>query len=119
MDRCLRMYLSCDVTRVRVDAAQPMQPVTFFSFSLCVSLLEASAPAQIAAVVEHVVAVWIEHPVAALARLLVVTRHLDEALVQRQIMSDRVLPALLVLAVVRKPAYRRALKLRDLIIRVF
>jgi len=103
--------LARDVTRVWVYVAQPMQPFTFFPLSLCVFLLEASAPAQIAAVVEHVVAVWIEHPVAALARLLVVTRHLDEALVQRQIMSDRVLPALLVLAIVRKPAYKRGTKI--------
>ena len=88
-----------------------MQPFPLFSFSQRVFLLEASPPAQIATVVKHVVAVWIQHPVAALAGLLVVTRYLDEALVQRQIMSDRVLPALLVLAIVRKPAYKQALKI--------
>jgi len=104
MARRLVMQLSCDVTRIRVDATQPLQPFTFFPFSLCIFLLEASPPAQVAAVVEHVVAIWIQHPVAAFARLLVVTRHFDEAFVQRQIMAYRVLPALLVFSIVRKPA---------------
>ena len=59
-----------------------------------VFLLEAFPPPEEGAVVEHVVAVGVEAPVAALAGLLVVPRHLDEALVQRQVVPDRVLPAL-------------------------
>ena len=43
-----------------------------------------------------------QRPEAALARLLVVARDLHEALVQRQVVADRVLPTLLVLAVERE-----------------
>lgn len=57
------------------------------------ALGEASAATEEAAVLEHVVAVWIQGPVAALAWLAVITRHLDEALVERQVMADAVLPA--------------------------
>lgn len=42
----------------------------------------------------------VEHPVVALAGVVVVPRHLDEALVQTQIVPDRILPALLVLPVI-------------------
>ena len=56
----------------------------------------AGAPAQLArrAADEHVVGRRVEHPVVALARVVVVPRHLHETLVQRQIVPDRVLPAL-------------------------
>jgi len=66
----------------------------------------AGAPAQLArrAADKHVVGGRIEHPVVAFARVVVVARNLDEALVEAQIVSDRVLPALLVLAVVREVA---------------
>ena len=104
MRLCLVIQLACDVTRVWVDAAQSLQSFSFFTLSQCVLLLETSSPAQVTAVVEHVVAVWIQRPVAALARLLIIARYLDETLVQRQIMSDGILPALLVLAIVRKSA---------------
>lgn len=49
---------------------------------------------------EHVVARRVEHPVVALARVVVVARYLHEALVEGQVVADGVLPALLVLAVV-------------------
>ena len=65
-----------------------------------VLLLETTSPPQVGSVVEHVVRVGIERPIGSLARLLVVPRHLDETFVERQIMADRVLPALLVLPVV-------------------
>lgn len=107
----LVVKLSCHVACVRVDAAaQPLKSLAFFSLSQSIFLLEASSPAQVAAVVKHVVAVRIERPVAAFARLLVISRHLDETLVQRQVVSDRVLPTLLVLAIVRKPAHIRISK---------
>jgi len=107
----LVIELARDVTSVRrVDAAQPLQPLPLFSFSESIFLLEPPSPAQVAAVVEHVVAVWIERPVAALARLLIVARHFDEALVQRQVVPDGVLPPLLVLAIIRKSAYTRTVK---------
>ncbi len=43
-----------------------------------------------------------QRPVAALARLVRAPRHLDEAVVEAQRVSDRVLPALLILTVVGK-----------------
>ena len=64
-----------------------------------VFLLEAPPAPQEAAVLEHVVGVRVQGPVAALARFLVVAGHLDEALVEREVVADAVLPALLVLPV--------------------
>jgi len=40
----------------------------------------------------HVAAVRIDHPVVALARVVEAPRNLDETLVQRQVVSDAVLP---------------------------
>lgn len=57
------------------------------------ALGEASAATEEAAMLEHVVAVRIQGPVAALAWLAVVAGHLDEALIERQVMADAVLPA--------------------------
>ncbi len=51
---------------------------------------------------EHVVRGGVDHPVVSLAGVVVVSRHLDEALVEAEVVPDRVLPALLVGAVVRK-----------------
>jgi len=70
-----------------------------------VLLLEPSPAPQVRPVVEHVVRVRVERPIAALSRLLVVARLLDETLVQTQVVPDRVLPALLVLPVVREPLH--------------
>jgi len=53
----------------------------------------------------HVVGGRVEHPVVALARVVVVARNLDEAFVEAKVVSDRVLPALPVVAVVWKVAY--------------
>jgi len=66
----------------------------------------AGPPAQLArrAADEHVVGRRVEHPVVALARVVVVARHFDEALVEAEIVPYGVLPALLVLAVVWKVA---------------
>ena len=59
-----------------------------------VFLLEPLPSPEKGSIVEHVVAVWVKAPVAALAWLLVVPRNLHEALVQRQVVSDGVLPTL-------------------------
>lgn len=53
---------------------------------------------------EDVVSRGVEHPVVAFARVVVVTGHLDEALVEGEVVSNGVLPALLVLAIVREVA---------------
>jgi len=66
----------------------------------------AGPPAQLArrAANEHVVGGRVEHPVVALAGVVIVARHLDEALVEAEVVTYRVLPTLLVLAVIRKVA---------------
>ena len=70
-----------------------------------VLLLEALPPPQEAAVLEHVVGVGVEGPVAALAGLLVIPGDLDEALVEAEVVPDGVLPALLVVPVVGEPVH--------------
>jgi len=64
--------------------------------------LEAFLAAQVAAVVEHVVRVRMQRPVAAFAGSVGGPRHFDETVVEGQAVPDRVLPALLRLAVERK-----------------
>ena len=64
----------------------------------------AGPPAQLArrTADKHVISGRVEHPVVTLAGVVVVARNFDEALVEAEVVSDRVLPALLVLAVVRE-----------------
>ena len=64
------------------------------SYLHVVFLLEAFPSPKKTAVVEHVVAVGVESPVGALPWLLVVPRDFDKTLVERQVVPDRVLPAL-------------------------
>lgn len=51
---------------------------------------------------EDIIRRRIEHPVVTLPRIVVMPRHFDETLVQAQVVADRVLPALLVLFVIRE-----------------
>jgi len=75
------------------------------SHRLLARTFEPFLSAQIAAVLEHVARVGVQRPVAALARAVSGPRDFDEAVVERQTVSDRVLPALLVLPVVRKQVH--------------
>ena len=70
-----------------------------------VLLFEPSSSAQEASVLEHVVRVWVQRPVAPLAGFLVIAGNFDKTLVQRQVVSDAVLPALLVVAIKREPLH--------------
>ena len=63
-------------------------------------LFESPPSSQIAPVVEHVIAFGVERPIASFSRSLIVTLYLNKAIIQRQVVSDRVLPALFVLSVV-------------------
>jgi len=54
---------------------------------------------------EDIVGGGVEHPVVTLARVVVVPGYLDEALVEREVVTDRVLPALLVVSVVGEVTY--------------
>lgn len=51
---------------------------------------------------EDVVTAGVQHPVVPLPWVVVVPRHLNEALIEAEVVSDGVLPALLVLPVVRE-----------------
>lgn len=66
---------------------------------------EALLSAQIAAVLEHITGVRVQRPVAAFARSVSGPRNFDETIVERQAVSDGVLPALLVLSVIRKQVH--------------
>ena len=71
-------------------------------YRLLARTFEPLLSAQVAPVLEHIARVRVKCPVAALARPVGGPRHFDEAVVERQTVSDGVLPALLVLAVVRE-----------------
>ena len=64
--------------------------------------LEALAPAQVGAVVEHVLGLGVQRPVVALARSAGLARLLQETVVQRQVVPNRVLPLLVLGSVERK-----------------
>jgi len=51
---------------------------------------------------EDVVAGRVDHPVVPLPRVVVVPWHLDEAFVEAEVVSDGVLPTLLVVLVIRE-----------------
>ena len=57
-------------------------------------------PSAVVAVLEHVIAVGIERPEGALARSTLLARHFDETVVETEIVTDRVLPALFVFSIV-------------------
>jgi len=63
-----------------------------------------ASPPQLAggATDEDVVARWVDHPVVALPRVVVVPRHLDEAFVETEVVPNGVLPTLLVVLVIRE-----------------
>lgn len=64
--------------------------------------LEALTATQKAPIFEHVTTVWMESPEAAFSRLVGASWDLDEAVVEGEVVAERVLPALCVLAVVRE-----------------
>lgn len=67
--------------------------------------LEALPAAQKAAVLKHVSAARVQSPEAALPRLVGPAGDFDEAVVERKVVAQRVLPALSVLPVVREPVH--------------
>jgi len=68
-------------------------------------LLEALPAAKKATVLEHVPAGRMQRPVAPLPRTVGATWELDEAVVEGEVVTERVLPALRVLAVVGKAVH--------------
>ena len=65
--------------------------------------LEALPPPQQAAIFEHIERLGMEGPVRTLAGPVRPPWHLDEAIVEAKVVPERVLPALGVFAIVRKP----------------
>lgn len=64
--------------------------------------LETLSATQQRSVLEHVNGVGVEGPVGAFARAIGTTWHFEETVVERQIVTERILPTLGVLPVVRK-----------------
>ena len=59
----------------------------------------AALDSPVISLLEHVFAGWVERPIIPLSLSSALSRHFDEAFVERQIVADRVLPAFLVLLV--------------------
>lgn len=51
---------------------------------------------------ENIIAARVQHPVVPLSRVVVMPGHLNEALIEAQVVADGVLPALLVFPVIRE-----------------
>lgn len=67
--------------------------------------LESLPPSQEAAVVKHPLARWVECPIVAFAWISRFTGHLHETVVERQVVSNRVLPRWKLFAVVWKTTF--------------
>jgi len=62
-------------------------------------------PPTVVAVLEHVQALGVQGPVASFAGPPLLSGHLDEAVIQGQVVADGVLPALLVVVIEREPVH--------------
>lgn len=65
-------------------------------------VFETFLPPQVATVFEHIPRIWMEAPEGPFTRLIRCPGHFDETIVERQGVSDGVLPSLLVLTVERE-----------------
>jgi hypothetical protein len=74
----------------------------FFFLFHNVFLFESPSSPQIGSVIKHVIGIWIQCPVATLARLLIIPRDFHEAFIEAKVMSYTILPALFVLSIVWK-----------------
>ena len=86
---------------VRTRVGIPEEAIGLRDRGLSVRSLHTPA-SPVVALLEHVLARWIERPVITLPFAAAFAWLLDEALVQRQVVSDRVLPAFFVLLVKRE-----------------
>ena len=80
---------------------------------LLLRTLESLLPPEVASVLEHVTGVRMQRPVAAFTRSVRSSRHFDETVVERETVSDRVLPALLVLSVKREQIHDELVDLTE------
>lgn len=66
-----------------------------------VTFIALAAP-QEAAIVEHILGLRVQTPVAALAWIARLARQLDETIVERQVVANAVLPERILVAIIRK-----------------
>ena len=67
--------------------------------------LETLPPSQKAAIIEHILAGWVEGPVVSLARVSRLSGNLDETVIEREIMANTVLPGWKLLPEVRESVH--------------
>lgn len=82
--------------------------------------LASCATPSVISLLEHIICRWIQHPIASFARTIdatiftaarrLVARHFDEAIVQREIVANRILPSLFILTIVWESARRTGLE---------
>ena len=70
--------------------------------SIALKILLLCTHSPVIALFEHVLALRVERPVISLALSSALSRHFDEALVERQVVTNRILPPFLVLLVKRE-----------------
>ena len=79
------------------EAAGPLQSEAIFQVRIGTALQLARRSAD-----DDVIAARVQHPVVSFAWIVVVSRNFHETFVQRQVVTNRVLPALSVVAIVWK-----------------
>lgn len=85
--------------KFRVQGRRSGSFMSHFSLSRLLSpALSLASP--VVSVLEHVQAFGVQRPVAAFPRSSFFSGHFNEAVVQRKVVADRVLPALLVVMVI-------------------
>lgn len=59
--------------------------------------------ATVVSVLKHLLTVWVQRPVVPFPWLSFLSSYFNKTVIEAQIMADRVLPALLIVVVIRKP----------------
>jgi len=95
-----------------VDAGQRSQFVLQQVFISLVQLETLPAPEE-GSIFEHVDGVRVQGPVGSFSGSIWTPRHFEETVVERQVVTEGILPALRVLAVVRKALHDVAVDIRQ------
>lgn len=95
----IRIAVTIAVIATRSAATRATSYAVFFR------TLEPLLSPQITPVLEHIARLGMQRPVGALARSIGTARHFDEAVVERERVSDGVLPTLLILTIVGKQVH--------------
>lgn len=76
-----------------------------FGFQSLLQTLRLPLPPAVVSVLKHIQALGVQRPVAAFAGPAFLSGHLDEAVVEGEVVADGVLPALLVVVIKREPVH--------------